>query len=338
MPLLRVVPVAVVLACLLGGTAQAAPVGGLKQYKVPTADSQPRAIVNGSDGNRWFTLGTEFTNAPPAIARITPSGAVTEFRPPCETCIVTDIVQGPDGILYFSSNEAFLGRITTAGTFLAPIPTPNSNALAGDLAVHGSQVWMTDFNNDALWRYDIPTGAFTRFDVPEPSDVVVDAAGIVWFAAPLESAIGRLDPQSGVVTLDTDRARPAPARDRGGRADLVHRALHAAGRRAPRPRHEPAGRVPADQRRPAGHRRLARRLGLVHPDDQGQRRADHQRRDDHRGQGRQGQRAVRDHRRSPTATPGTRCSPPTRSRSSSCASRRRGRRRRRTAPGWSSCA
>ena len=201
MPLLRVVLVAVALACLLGGTAQAAPVGGLKQYKVPTANSQPRAIVNGSDGNRWFTLGTDFTNAPPAIARITPSGTVTEFRPPCETCIVTDLVQGPDDILYFSSNEPFLGRITTAGTFLAPIPTPNTNALAGDLAVHGSQVWMTDFNNDALWRYDIPSGTFTRFDVPEPSDVVVDAAGIVWFATPLESAIGRLDPQTGAVTL-----------------------------------------------------------------------------------------------------------------------------------------
>lgn len=201
MPLLRVALSAAGLIALLAAPALAAPVGGLKQYKVPTADSQPRAITNGADGNRWFTLGTEFTNAPPAIARITPAGAVTEFRPPCETCIVTDLVQGPDGVLYFSSNEPFLGRITTAGTFLPPIPFPNTNALAGDLAVHGSQVWMTDFNNDALWRYDIPTGAFTRFDVPEPSDVVVDAAGIVWFAAPLESAIGRLDPQTGTVTL-----------------------------------------------------------------------------------------------------------------------------------------
>ena len=201
MPLLRVVLFAVGLAVLLGGSAQAASVGSLKQYRVPTADSQPRAIVDGADGNRWFTLGTEFTNAPPAIARITPSGEVTEFRPPCETCIVTDIVQGPDDTLYFSSNEAFLGRITTAGTFLPPIEMPNSAVLAGDLFVHGSQIWITDFNNDALWRYDIPSGVFTRFDVPEPSDVAVDAAGIVWFAVPLESAIGRLDPQTGTVTL-----------------------------------------------------------------------------------------------------------------------------------------
>ena len=53
------------LALTLGGTAQAAPIGTLKQFKVPTASSEPRAIANGSDGNRWFTEGTSFTNAPP---------------------------------------------------------------------------------------------------------------------------------------------------------------------------------------------------------------------------------------------------------------------------------
>ena len=200
--------VAVGTRLLFGATAQAAPVGGLKQYKVPTANSQPRAIVNGSDGNRWFTLGTEFTNAPPAIARITPAGAVTEFRPPCETCIVRDLVQGPGGILYYSSDEAFLGRITTAGTFLAPIPTPKSNALAGDLAVHGSQVWMTDFNNDAMWRYDIASGVFTRFDVPEPSDVVVDAAGIVSFAATLEQRDRPARPADRRLDAEADASIP----------------------------------------------------------------------------------------------------------------------------------
>jgi streptogramin lyase len=200
MPVVRLVLIAAALAALVAGSAQAAPVGGLKQYKVPTASSQPRAITNGSDGNRWFTLGTEFTNAPPAIARITPAGVVTEFRPPCADCILTDIVQGP-GFLFYSSNNSELGRITTAGAFQPAIPTPSSSALAGELAVHGTDVWMTDFNNDSLWRYDTVAGQFTQFPVPEPSDIAVDAAGIVWFTVPLESAIGRLDPATGAVTL-----------------------------------------------------------------------------------------------------------------------------------------
>jgi hypothetical protein len=39
---------AVGLAWSLGTAALAAPVGTLKQFKVPTANSQPRAIANGS--------------------------------------------------------------------------------------------------------------------------------------------------------------------------------------------------------------------------------------------------------------------------------------------------
>lgn len=65
----------------LGSTALAAPIGMLKQFKVPTANSQPRSITNGSDGNRWFTEGTDSTLAPAKIARITSSGAITEFAP-----------------------------------------------------------------------------------------------------------------------------------------------------------------------------------------------------------------------------------------------------------------
>jgi streptogramin lyase len=184
----------------LGSTAIAAPVGALKQFKVPTGNSEPRAIANGSDGNRWFTEGTSFTNAPPRIARITPVGAVTEIPVDCNGCILTDIIQGPDNVLYFTSNDPFLGRYNwETGTFLAPITIPNSSAVAGDLAVHGGDVWFTDFNNDSLWRYNITAGQFTQFPVPEPSDVVVDDAGGVWFTAPLEGSVDRLDPATGAV-------------------------------------------------------------------------------------------------------------------------------------------
>jgi streptogramin lyase len=188
------------LVLSLGSTAIAAPVGALKQFKVPTANSEPRAITNGSDGNRWFTEGTSFTNAPPKIARITPAGDVTEIPVDCNGCILTDIIQGPDDVLFFTSNDPFLGRYNwRTGTFLAPITIPNSSAVAGDLAVHGGDVWFTDFNNDSLWRYNITAGQFTQFPVPEPSDVVVDDAGGVWFTAPLEGSVDRLDPATGAV-------------------------------------------------------------------------------------------------------------------------------------------
>ena len=198
MSVLRVVLLAAGLSMLIGGVARAAPVGALKQYRLPTADSAPRYITNGSDGNRWFTESSEFL--PAAIGRITPSGTVTEFGPACPFCILNDIAQGPGGILYYTSNDPILGRITTSGDILDPVQMPRTDAVAGNLAVHGNDVWITDFNADNLWRYDVTTAQFTEFDVPEPGDVAVDAAGTVWFTATLDEAIARLDSQTGAVT------------------------------------------------------------------------------------------------------------------------------------------
>src|SRR5206468_7880212 len=109
---------AVGLVLSLASAALAAPVGALKQFKVPTDNSQPRAITNGSDGNRWFTEGTEFTSAPAKIARITPAGMITEFAAGvadgCNFCIITDIAQGPGDILYVTSNDPPLMRLNVA--------------------------------------------------------------------------------------------------------------------------------------------------------------------------------------------------------------------------------
>src|SRR5918997_6740880 len=180
---------AAALAVLLGATisaAQAAPVGALKQFRVPTSDTEPRSITNGSDGNLWFTEGNlDSVLGSPAIGRITPAGDITEFPVDCSFCSLSDIVQGPEGILYFTSNEPVLGRITTSGEFLAPIQMPETDVLAGDLAVHGNDIWITDFNNDSLWRYNVTDGQFTQFPVPEPADVAVDSRSRDRATAPL---------------------------------------------------------------------------------------------------------------------------------------------------------
>jgi streptogramin lyase len=202
MKIMRLVALATVLSMTHVAVAHAAPVGTLRQYKVPTANSQPRAITVGSDGNMWFTESSDVL--PAVIGRITPAGAVTEFPVNCNFCILTDIVQGPPGVLYFTSNNAELGRITTAGVVQAAVPMPDSSALAGNLAFHGGDIWITDFNNNVVWRYVISTGVFTQFVPPTagsvPFDVAVDSAGIVWFTEFGNNAIGRLNPATGTVT------------------------------------------------------------------------------------------------------------------------------------------
>jgi len=194
------------LALSAGGAALAAPVGALKQFKVPTANSDPRAITTDSAGNVWFTEGTEFTNAPPKIARVSPAGAITEFPAGvddgCNQCIITDIARNPSGdTLYITSNDATLMRFDVAQeAFLDPAVLPSSSTLGGDLAVTASDVWITDFNNDSLWRYDISTRGFTQFPLPvQPSDVAVDRDGDPWFTAPFDNSVNRLDPATGDV-------------------------------------------------------------------------------------------------------------------------------------------
>ena len=69
-----------------------------------------------------------------------------------------------------TSNNPILLRFNVAtGTFLAPIDIPDSNAVAGDMAVHGDDIWFTDFNNQSLWRYNITAGAIHAVPPPNPT-------------------------------------------------------------------------------------------------------------------------------------------------------------------------
>src|SRR3954467_2828261 len=127
------VVVATVVAMTIATSASAAPPDKLKQFRVPTTGSTPEHITRASDGNFWFT--ESFINNPNAAAknvgRITPAGQVTELQV-CTDCFPAGVVQGALGVLYFTKNDAALGRITTAGVPLPDIGTCvfNGNGLA----------------------------------------------------------------------------------------------------------------------------------------------------------------------------------------------------------------
>jgi streptogramin lyase len=116
--------------------------GVVTVFPVPV---RPRRITTGPDGSLWFTgEGNQ-------IARITTAGAVTDFVVPGSAW---NLIAGPDGTIWFLySNEARIGRITTSGVLLDPIPIPNA---AWDLTIGpDGNVWFTEPNAGKIGRIEL---------------------------------------------------------------------------------------------------------------------------------------------------------------------------------------
>jgi streptogramin lyase len=91
----------------------------IREFPLPADGLLPGAIVQGSDGNMWFTdsiarLGIDFFTYPDrsgAIARITPDGTVTEFPLAAHT-IAGDLTAGADGNLWFAETTLINNVLT----------------------------------------------------------------------------------------------------------------------------------------------------------------------------------------------------------------------------------
>ena len=100
-------PAAVTLAVAItavgfGPMARAAPAPGtITEFALPTANSGPRGIAAGPDGNLWFT---EVSSK--KLGQIATSGTVTEFAIPTPNSFPNGIAAGPDGNLWFTEFDA----------------------------------------------------------------------------------------------------------------------------------------------------------------------------------------------------------------------------------------
>jgi len=84
-------------------------------------------LVQGPDGNLWFTDAGHN-----AIARMTPSGVITEFPIPTANSGVESIAVSTDGALWFTETTASkVGRIDITGKIYDfTLPTPNAGPTA----------------------------------------------------------------------------------------------------------------------------------------------------------------------------------------------------------------
>jgi streptogramin lyase len=168
----------------------------IRSFAIPTPESQPISIIQGSDGNLWF-VEQNASN----VARITPNGEITEYRTPTFS-FPLDITAGPDGNVWFS--EGAVGQIAfiTPRGHIEEIPFSSSGAAGGIVTGPDGNIWFTDLIGNSVWRLDLTTRVLTSFPVPTadsfPSDITVGSDGNLWFVEGV-GKIGRITPQ-GVIT------------------------------------------------------------------------------------------------------------------------------------------
>ena len=156
--------------------------------------SAPQYIAKGSDGNYWYTQ-----SGASRIARMTPSGAVTEFALPSSGSNPFDIVAGADGNIWFTELDAGrIGRITPNGAiseFSLPssVSQPRGIALGAD-----GNVWFTEITTAKIGRIT-PQGVITEFTIPwtpaTPRGIASGSDGNLWFTDSGGLSVGRLTPQ-----------------------------------------------------------------------------------------------------------------------------------------------
>lgn len=137
--------------------------GTFREFPLQPAQGTPQRIVQGPDGNLWFTLDN-----PAGIGVINNSGVDTVYPISTPGSAPLGIIDGPNGTLAFTDPGAnALGEITTTGQITeSPISTPNSqpDGLAMD---SGGSIWFVEA--------DVPAIAMARQSPPPFSQSLKEA-------------------------------------------------------------------------------------------------------------------------------------------------------------------
>ncbi len=182
----------------------------MTEYPIPAASSLPYAITAGPDGNLWFT-----EHAAKNVARITPSGAITEFS--VAAGLPTGITLGPDGNLWFAGGTE-IGRVTPTGG-ITGFPVPLSHLSSGATYIASGpdgNMWFT-YQAFAAGSIDRMTlgGIITPYTTGPsfsnvPEGIAAGPDGNIWFTEFDNNAIGRITPSGSITEFSLPTANSEP--------------------------------------------------------------------------------------------------------------------------------
>jgi virginiamycin B lyase len=184
--------------------------GGVTEFQLPFSGGLPQGMTTGPDGALWFGLSDSPDNKAASIGRVTTAGTITSFEMPTTIfvglSIPARITTGPDGALWFTSNDSSgtglgkIGRITVGGAFSGfPISTTKVIGALGITAGPDGALWFTENEAGKVGRITT-SGTVTEFSLgstsTQPRDITVGPDGALWFtqldATTSHGAIGRI--------------------------------------------------------------------------------------------------------------------------------------------------
>jgi streptogramin lyase len=157
----------------------------------------PLAITAGPDGNLWFTEW-----AKNMIAKITPTGAITEYSLPAGATQPDAITTGPDGNLWFTTcgGPGAVGRVTPSGIItLYTAGLPPASQLTSITTGPDHNLWFTEAGGPGAIGTITPAGAITQSSTGPstargvPTDITTGPDGNLWFTQAADpGSVGRV--------------------------------------------------------------------------------------------------------------------------------------------------
>ncbi|HEV3320704.1 MAG TPA: S8 family serine peptidase [Solirubrobacteraceae bacterium] len=167
------------------------------EYALPSG-SEPLGAAAGPDGNLWFAL-----EGAGKIAKVTPSGAVTEYKLGSSSACPSYLTAGPagEGALWFTDKcLSKIGKITTAGT-VTEYALPSGSLPYGIAAGPDGNLWFAELGTNRIGKITT-AGTVTEYKLPSRSDPVGIAAGPdgkLWFTEFGSNRVGKIA-TSGSIT------------------------------------------------------------------------------------------------------------------------------------------
>ncbi len=189
-------------------------------FALPNPNSLPGVITVGPDSALWFIdYGTDAATGSipqPSIGTLTTSGAIKEYQLTNSHTLGAQnfIAAGPDGALWFTTSDGYIGRITTAGALsYYPVPIPvgsTTTAAQGIVTGPDNAIWFAQESTNAntavtsgqIGRFTPATAVFQQFAIPTPNDgqspdplaITVGPDNALWFTDNAANALGTVQP------------------------------------------------------------------------------------------------------------------------------------------------